>query len=53
MPNRTIYIKLEEIKLWDRAREISAGKIASVVIEALKKYVAEKEEQACKSCGKF
>lgn len=49
--NKTIYIKPEDANLWDRARELSHGKLSAVLMEALREYVLKKEKEACPTCG--
>lgn len=50
--NRTIYLHADEDRVWMRARELSGGHISGVIVEALKKYIAEREASACKGCGR-
>lgn len=49
--NKTIYLKNEDGPIWDRARELSRGKLSVIVMEAVKKYVAKTEAKICKTCG--
>jgi len=41
--NRTLYIKDEDAPLWERARELSNDRLSPVIVEALRKFVADKE----------
>ena len=43
---KTIYVKDEDVALWDRAREIAGEKLSPVIIEGLKRFVAEKDAEA-------
>src|SRR5258708_1005394 len=44
--NKTIYVRDEDTAIWDRAKELAGDKLAPVIMEGLKKYVAEREAQA-------
>jgi hypothetical protein len=44
--NKTLYLRDDEAPIWDRARELSGDKLSPVVVNALKRFVAEKEAQA-------
>lgn len=50
--NKTIYIKNDQASIWNRARELADNNISAVIIEALKKFIADKEAAACKECGR-
>lgn len=41
--NKTIYIKDQDVALWDRARELSEEKLSAVIMDGLKRFVADKE----------
>ena len=41
--NKTLYIRDEDVPLWDRARELAGDKLSPVVVESLKRFVAEEE----------
>ena len=41
--NKTIYLREEEAPIWERARELAGDKLSPVIVEALKRFVAEKE----------
>ena len=43
--NKTIYIKEEDAPLWERAREVSNDRLSPVIVEALRKFVVEKEAE--------
>ena len=43
--NKTIYIRDEDVGIWDRARELSGDKLSPVIVAALKRFVAEREAQ--------
>lgn len=41
--NKTIYIRDEDIGVWDKARELAGEKLSPVIIAALKRFVSENE----------
>ncbi len=41
--NKTLYIRDEDAPVWERARELSGEKLSPVIVDALKKYIAQKE----------
>jgi hypothetical protein len=43
--NKTIYIRDEDVPVWDRARELAGDKLAPVIVDGLKKFVAAKEAE--------
>jgi hypothetical protein len=43
--NKTLYLKDEEVTVWDRARELADDKLSPVIVAALRKFVAEQEAQ--------
>jgi hypothetical protein len=44
--NKTIYVRDEDVAVWDRARELAGDKLAPVIMAGLKRYVAEQEATA-------
>jgi len=44
--NKTIYIRDEDIPIWDRAKELAGDKLSPVIMEGLKRFVAEREAAA-------
>lgn len=44
--NKTIYLRDEDAPLWEAARELSGDKLSPVIVEYLRKFVAEKEAEA-------
>ena len=44
--NKTLYIRDEDAPLWDRARELSRDKLSPVLVDALRRFVDEKEARA-------
>jgi hypothetical protein len=44
--NKTVYLRDEEVPLWERARELSGDKLSPVIVAALKRFVAEREAEA-------
>jgi len=44
--NKTIYLRDEEVPIWERARELSGDKLSPVIVGALKQFIAEKEADA-------
>lgn len=49
--NKTIYIKDEDGPIWDRARELTHGKLSALIMGDLKAFVLEAEKYACTTCG--
>lgn len=45
MPNKTVYIKDEDLVFLEKAQEISQESISAVVTEALKRFVSEEEKR--------
>jgi len=43
MPNRSIYIRDEDLLIFDKAEELSGGNLSSAITEAVKRYVEVKE----------
>ncbi len=41
--NKTVYLRDEEVAVWERARELSGDKLSPVIVSALRQYVLEKE----------
>ena len=41
--NKTVYLRDEEVPVWERARQLSGDKLSPVIIAALKAFVVEKE----------
>lgn len=39
MANKTIYIRQEDVKVWNEAKELSGGKLAPIIMSALREYV--------------
>ena len=44
--NKTIYVRDEDMPVWDRARELAGDKLAPVIIAGLKQFIAENEAKA-------
>lgn len=44
--NKTLYLKDEDGPVWDKARELAGDKLSPVIVEGLKKFIAEKEGTA-------
>jgi hypothetical protein len=41
MPNKTIYVRDEDARLWELAERLSGGSVSSLITEALRRYVAQ------------
>ena len=41
--NKTIYVKDEDVEIWDRAKELAGEKLSPVIMQALRDYVLEQE----------
>jgi len=44
--NKTIYLRDEDVPIWERARELSGDKLSPVILAALKQFVTGKETEA-------
>jgi|HubBroStandDraft_1064217.scaffolds.fasta_scaffold61762_4 hypothetical protein len=44
--NKTVYLRDDEVPLWEKARELSGDKLSPVIVAALKRFVAEREAEA-------
>ena len=49
--NKTLYIRDEDIEVWDRAREIAGDKLSPIIVAGLKRFIAEKEAEEAESKG--
>jgi len=49
--NKTIYVRDEDTPVWDRAKELAGEKLAPVIIDGLKKYIAQKEAEEAVTRG--
>jgi hypothetical protein len=45
MPKRTIYVREEDVSLWERADSFAAGNLSGLLATALKEFVARKEAE--------
>lgn len=41
--NKTVYLRDSEISIWEKARELAKDKLSHVIVEALKKFISEKQ----------
>jgi|SRR3984957_2842320 hypothetical protein len=41
--NKTVYLRDEEVPIWEKARELANDKLSPMIVKALKRYIAEKE----------
>jgi len=49
--NRTIYIRDEDVPVWDRAKELAGEKLAPVIVDGLKRFIVEKEAAEAEARG--
>ena len=49
--NKTIYIRDEDTAVWDRAKELAGEKLAPVIVEGLKRFIAESERKEAEQKG--
>lgn len=49
MPNRTIYIKEEDMSVFNKAQESGSESISAIVIESLRRYIQQEEEKEQKN----
>jgi hypothetical protein len=43
--NKTVYLREEEVPIWEKARELSGDKLSPVILSALKTFIAAKEAE--------
>jgi len=43
--NKTIYLRDEDVAVWEKAKEIAGDKLSQVIVSALRQYVGENEAQ--------
>lgn len=43
--NKTIYVRDEDVSLWNRAKELAGDKLAPVIMDGLRSYVIGKERE--------
>ena len=43
--NKTIYLRDDEVPIWERARELANDKLSPIIVAALKRFVNDKESQ--------
>jgi hypothetical protein len=43
--NKTVYLREEEVPVWERARELSGDKLSPVIVAALRSFIAQKEAE--------
>ena len=43
--NKTIYVRDEDVAIWDRAKELAGDKLAPVIMQGLRVFVAQKEAE--------
>ena len=41
--NKTVYLREDEVPIWEKARELSGDKLSPVIVAALKRFIAEHE----------
>jgi EXLDI family protein len=46
MPNKTIYVSEQDAPLFDDAKEIAGTALSSVIVQALKEYIARQKKKA-------
>ena len=53
MPNKTIYVKDEDLQIFEEAEKLGGDSLSSVIAEALRRFVAVKraEQQGMKECN--
>ena len=44
--NKTIYIRDEDVPIWDRAKELAGDKLSPTIIAGLKRFIADHEAMA-------
>ncbi len=41
--NKTVYLRDDEVPIWEKARELSGDKLSPIIVNALRRFVAEEE----------
>jgi hypothetical protein len=41
--NKTVYLRDDEVRTWEKARELSGDKLSPIIVTALKRFISEKE----------
>jgi hypothetical protein len=41
--NKTVYLRDEEVPVWEKARELAGDKLSPIIVAALKSFISEKE----------
>ena len=49
--NKTIYIRDEDVPIWERARELAGDKLSPAIVAGLKTFILEKEAEAAAAKG--
>lgn len=44
MPNKTLYVRDSEKGIWERAKFIAGGELSQIIIEYLRRFIAEHEK---------
>jgi hypothetical protein len=44
--NKTVYLRDEEVPIWEKARELSGDKLSPVIVASLRRFVAERKAEA-------
>jgi hypothetical protein len=44
--NKTVYLRDDEVSVWEKARELADDKLSPIIVAALKRFIAEKEASA-------
>jgi len=53
MPNKTIYVKDEDLQVFEEAEKLGGDSLSGIIAEALRRFVATKkaEQQGMKECN--
>jgi hypothetical protein len=49
--NKTIYIRDEDVSVWDRAKELAGDKLSPVIVDGLRMFISQKETEMAESKG--
>jgi hypothetical protein len=44
--NKTVYLRDEEVPIWEKARELAGDKLSPIIVTALRRFIAENEASA-------
>jgi hypothetical protein len=49
--NKTIYIRDEDVPIWERAKELAGDKLSPAIVAGLKRFIADREAEEAEAKG--